>query len=68
MTFDWQNITALAIVGLAGGYLVRAALLAIGRRAKSACGQGCGRCPSRAPGEPAQLVTLEVPSITPRRD
>jgi hypothetical protein len=68
MIFDWQNLTALAIVGLAGGYLVRAALRAIGRRAKSACGQGCGRCPSGASGEPSQLVTLEVPGVTLRRD
>jgi hypothetical protein len=60
MNIDWQDIAALAIAALCGGYLARQAWRAIVRRRAGRCG-GCPSCPSQA-GDPP-LVTLQ-----PKRD
>lgn len=76
MTFDWQDLSALAVVAVAVLYLARLGLAAVSSRSSSAggCGSGCGSCPSGAPsvagrsngkGEP--LVMIGSPPSPPTR-
>lgn len=61
MTFDWQDLSALAVVAVAVLYLARLGLAAVSSR--GGCGSGCGSCPSAASthgkGEP--LVRIGPP-------
>jgi hypothetical protein len=45
MTFDWQNLTALAILLTAATYLVRRAWRTLVKKRAGGCG-ACGSCPA----------------------
>jgi len=45
MTFDWQNLAALAIVLSAVAYLVRRTWRTVAKKRAGGCG-ACGSCPA----------------------
>lgn len=62
---DWQTVSALTIVGLAVGWLLRYVALACRETAPT----GCSHCPSRAASDAVKslpLVQLQSPSARPQ--
>ena len=58
MTFDLQNVVALAIVGAAASYIAwRVVRMVRSSRGGKACGRGCGSC-----GSEPSLVTITMPN------
>ena len=62
----WQNIAALGVVALAGGYLLRQAWRLLAAKPASACG-GCSGC-AAGKGAGPTLVAIQPPAIRPLRD
>jgi hypothetical protein len=58
MSFEWQNLMALALVVSAVGYLARRGWQTFARKGSSSCG-GCGDCPSAAEASPVQIVAVD---------
>jgi len=61
-----QNIAALGMVALAGGYLLRQAWRLLAAKPSSACG-GCSGCAARKGAGPT-LVAIQPPALRPPRD
>jgi len=55
----WQNLAALAIVALAGGYLLRQAWQTFAAKSTSACG-GCAGCSASRAISPSRQKKLSV--------
>ena len=65
MTFDWQNVIALALVGTAVCYLGRLTWSIAAKSSRTACG-GCSSCAAKT-SEP-EVVTLGAMKSTEKAD
>ncbi|MBC8355346.1 MAG: FeoB-associated Cys-rich membrane protein [Planctomycetes bacterium] len=57
MTWTWQDVTALAIVGIAFAYVAYLVYQRLRRRNDGACGGGCFGC-AQNESESTQVVTI----------
>jgi len=62
--FDLQNIIALALVTMAGGYVLKCAMAACGLQKTAKGGGSCGSCGNCASGSPA-VVQIQLAKPVP---
>jgi hypothetical protein len=65
MTFDWQNVAALAIVLTAAVYLIRRAWRTVAKKRAGGCG-ACGSCPAGSADATAKTLVQLQPLAKPR--
>jgi hypothetical protein len=62
MSFDWQNVFALAIVALAIGYVGQGVWRMVRAMNGKSSGGSCGGCGSCSANSAKQLVEIELPT------
>jgi hypothetical protein len=65
MTFDWQNVAALAIVLTAAVYLVRRVWKSVAKKRAGGCG-ACGSCPGGS-SSPAGKTLVQLKTVAKPR-
>ena len=68
MTWTWQDIVALSIVGVAFAYVANLIYQRLRRRNAGACGGGCFGCEQAEPVPPQPLIQIGATADLPRRD
>lgn len=59
MTWDWQSVTAIAVVGIAAGYLAFRVRALLRRKKSGGCASGCGHCEESTTEQDQSLVSIE---------